>query len=49
MTETQPYVRLSPTVLFKAPGCYGSQLFANCKLPCPVVNQCKSGVKVEQK
>ncbi len=42
------YVRLSPTVLYKAPTCYGMPT-ADCKLPCPVERQCKSGVKVEQK
>ena len=42
------YVRLSSSVLIKAPSCYGSPS-ASCNLPCPVFNQCKSGVKVEQK
>lgn len=43
-----PYVRLSPSVLNKAPDCYGHPL-DTCSYTCPVVNQCKSGVKVEQK
>jgi len=42
------YVRLSPTVLYPAPDCYGKLCTGKqqCGL-CPVREQCESGVEVE--
>lgn len=46
--DTGLYIRLSPTVLFKAPECYGhpGQKDGDCSL-CPVSKQCYLGVKPE--